>query len=237
VILDWSYNAWGMKYLPFENDDYIPTLVAGKLGLPVRHPEMVLEGGSIDVNGAGALMTTRSCLLHPNRNPELSKEQIEQTLRDWLGVRQIIWLGDGIAGDDTDGHVDDLTRFVSENRIVTVVEENDDDENFEPLARNLETLRQTTLMGHTPLEVTTLPMPSAIFRDGQRLPASYANFYIANTVVLLPVFADTADRWACAVLENLFPGRTIVPIDCRELIWGLGAFHCLTQQQPLAPKR
>ena len=232
AIVDWDYNAWGWKYPPFDFDDVVPARIAEQQGLPIYFPKMVLEGGSIDVNGAGSLLTTKSCLLNPNRNPDLAQKDIEQRLRDYLGVSQILWLGDGIEGDDTDGHVDDLTRFVSRTSVVTVVEEDENDSNHEPLRANLEALREMDAEDGTPLAVHTLPMPHKIVRDGQRLPASYANFYIGNSVVLLPVFADTHDKWACAVLEKAFPERKIVPIDCRELIWGLGAFHCLTQQQP-----
>jgi len=233
AIIDWEYNAWGWKYPPFEDDDLVPTRIAEKTDLPVFSPKMVLEGGSVEVNGTGTLLTTRSCLLNPNRNPDLKQQEIEQRLRDYLGVTQILWLGDGIEGDDTDGHVDDLTRFVSRTSLVTVVEEDEDDANFQPLRDNYDLLRTMDAEDGTALEVIKLPMPAKIIRDGQRLPASYANFYIANKIVLLPVFADTHDRWAAAVLEKAFPKRKIVPIDCRELIWGLGAFHCLTQQQPL----
>ncbi|HEX8312426.1 MAG TPA: agmatine deiminase family protein [Chthoniobacteraceae bacterium] len=232
AVVDWDYNAWGWKYPPFDDDDAVPTILAEKLGLPVYAPGMVLEGGSIEVNGAGTLLTTKSCLLNPNRNPELSQKEIEQHLRDYLNVSNILWLGDGIEGDDTDGHIDDLTRFVGRTTVVTVVEEDSEDANFQPLQENLQLLRTMDAEDGTPLEVVTLPMPHKITRDGQRLPASYANFYIANKVVLLPVFADTHDKWAIAVLEKAFPTRRVVPIDCRELIWGLGAFHCLTQQQP-----
>ncbi|HET6408583.1 MAG TPA: agmatine deiminase family protein, partial [Chthoniobacteraceae bacterium] len=172
------------------------------------------------------------CLLNPNRNPELTQLEIEQRLRDFLGVSKILWLGDGIEGDDTDGHVDDLTRFIAHHTVVTVIEEDENDSNHDPLKHNLELLHGMTVEDETPLEVHTLPMPGKIVRDGQRLPASYANFYIANRVVLLPIFQDTNDRWAKAVLEKAFPDRKILGIDCRELIWGLGAFHCLTQQQP-----
>ena len=234
VVLDWDYNAWGWKYPPFDSDDVVPTRVAEILGLPVYSPGMVLEGGSIDVNGQGTLLTTKSCLLNPNRNPDLTQEDIEKNLREFLGVKKILWLGDGIEGDDTDGHIDDLTRFVGPSSVVTVVEEDENDSNYEPLRANLDLLRTMEIEDGTPLEIHTLPMPSKIVRDGQRLPASYANFYIGNRVVLLPTFSDSNDRWAVAVLEKAFPGRAIVPIDCRELIWGLGAFHCLTQQQPQA---
>lgn len=232
AIVDWDYNAWGWKYPPFDEDDVVPTRIAEKLGLPVYSPGIVMEGGSLDVNGTGTLLTTRSCLLNPNRNPELNQQQIERYLRDYLGVKNILWLGDGIEGDDTDGHIDDLTRFIDSAAVVTVLEEDEQDANFTPTQDNLTVLREMTSEDGTPLEVLTLPMPHKIIRDGQRLPASYANFYIGNKVVLLPVFGDVHDKWAVAVLEKGFPGRRIVPIDCRELIWGLGAFHCLTQQQP-----
>ena len=233
AVVDWNYNAWGGKYPPFDLDEVVPTRVAEELGLPVYYPDMVLEGGSIEVNGAGALLTTESCLLNPNRNPQLNRKQIEQRLRDFLGVREIFWLGDGIEGDDTDGHIDDLTRFVAERTVVTVLEENKADTNYEPLRVNLDRLRRLTIDGK-PLQILTLPMPAKIVREELRLPASYANFYIANTSVLLPLFADPHDDKAVEVLKSAFPTRRIVPIDCRELIWGLGAFHCLTQQQPLA---
>ncbi|HEV7867575.1 MAG TPA: agmatine deiminase family protein [Chthoniobacteraceae bacterium] len=232
AIVDWGYNAWGWKYPPFEDDDAVPIRVAEKLGLPVHTPGMVLEGGSIEVNGAGTLLTTKSCLLNPNRNPDLSQKEIEQRMTDYLGVKQILWLGDGIEGDDTDGHIDDLTRFVDRTTVVTVVEEDENDANHAPLQANLELLRTMDAEDGEPLQVHTLPMPRKISRDGQRLPASYANFYIGNKVVLLPVFRDPHDKWAVAVLQKAFPTRKIVPLDCRELIWGLGAFHCLTQQQP-----
>ncbi|MEP6698706.1 MAG: agmatine deiminase family protein [Verrucomicrobiota bacterium] len=226
AIVDWDYNAWGGKYPPCDLDDVVPTRVAQTLGLPVYDGGMVLEGGSIDVNGAGALLTSESCLLNPNRNPSLDRDAIEQRLRDYLGVTEILWLGDGIEGDDTDGHIDDLTRFVAARTVVTVVEENRADENYAPLRENLRRLARMEL------EIITLPMPAKIVREGQRLPASYANFYIANESVLLPTFADANDAAAISTLGKLFPTRQIIPIDCTELIWGLGAFHCLTQQQP-----
>ena len=232
AVIDWDYNAWGGKYPPCDLDEVVPTRVAEKLDLPVFYPRMILEGGSIDVNGAGALITSESCLLNPNRNPELTREKIEQRLRDFLGVREILWLGDGIEGDDTDGHIDDLTRFVAERTVVTVMEENPEDANYAPLRENLARLEKMRIDG-APLQIHTLPMPAKIVREGQRLPASYANFYIANECVLLPTFADANDTRAIAVLKKLFPSRRIIPIDCRELIWGLGAFHCLTQQQPM----
>jgi agmatine deiminase len=231
AVVDWDYNAWGNKYPPFDLDEVAPTRVAEILDVPVFYPGMILEGGAIDVNGAGALLTTESCLLNKNRNPNLSRETIEQRLRDYLGVRDILWLGDGIAGDDTDGHIDDLARFVSESTVVTVIEENRDDENYEPLQKNLARL-QAMKIAERAMEVTALPMPKKIMREGLRLPATYANFYIANTCVLVPTFADPADHAALSILRECFPNRRVIGIDCRELIWGLGAFHCLTQQQP-----
>jgi agmatine deiminase len=235
LAVSFGFNAWGYKLAPFEDDEAAATLMAEKIGVPVfDFADFVLEGGSIEVNGQGTLLTTESCLLNPNRNPDLSREQIEANLRDALGVSQILWLGDGIEGDDTDGHVDDITRFVSPNTVVTVVEEDEEDLNYEPLELNLQRLRTMRLSNGSPLRVLKLPMPSRIVREGQRLPASYANFYVANTVVLLPAYHDTNDAWAASVLREAFPDRRIVPIDCRELIWGLGAFHCLTQQQPTA---
>jgi len=230
-VVDWDYNAWGNKYPPFDLDEVVPTLLAEILKVPVFYPHMILEGGSIDVNGSGALLTSESCLLNKNRNPNLSRDKIEQTLRDYLSVTDILWLGDGIAGDDTDGHIDDLTRFVSERTVVTVVEENRDDENYEPLQQNLVRLSDMKIDDRK-LDILTLPMPKKIVREGLRLPASYANFYIANTCVLIPTFADANDEAAVSILRECFPDRRVIGIDCRELIWGLGTFHCLTQQQP-----
>jgi agmatine deiminase len=231
AIVDWDYNAWGNKYPPFDLDEVVPTRVAEFFDLPVFYPRMILEGGSIDGNGAGALLTTESCLLNANRNPQLSRGEIEQRLRDYLGVREILWLGDGIAGDDTDGHIDDLARFVSERTVVTVVEENRDDENYKPLRENLARLREMKI-DNRKIDIITLPMPKKIVREGLRLPASHANFYIANTCVLVPMFADPNDEAALSILRDVFPNRLTIGIDCRELIWGLGTFHCLTQQQP-----
>ncbi len=231
AVADWDYNAWGNKYPPFNLDEVVPTRIAKVLGVPVFYPRMVLEGGSIEVNGAGALLTTESCLLNKNRNPNLSRNEIEKRLRDYLGVSDILWLGDGIAGDDTDGHIDDLARFVSRRTVLTVVEEDRDDENYAPLQENLARLREMKI-GNNNIEVITLPMPKKIVRDGLRLPASYANFYIANTCVLVPTFTDSADEVALSILRKCFPSRRVTGIDCRELIWGLGTFHCLTQQQP-----
>jgi agmatine deiminase len=231
AIVDWDYNAWGGKYPPCNLDEVVPTRIAQILDRPVFYPRMILEGGSIEVNGAGSLLTTESCLLNQNRNPNLGRVEIERRLRDYLGVQEILWLGEGIEGDDTDGHIDDLARFVSEDTVVTVVEKSREDKNYEPLQENLARLR-TMKIGDHKIDIITLPMPKKIVREGQRLPASYANFYIANSCVLLPAFADPNDEIASSILQKLFPDRRVIGIDCRELIWGLGTFHCLTQQQP-----
>ncbi|HEY2625264.1 MAG TPA: agmatine deiminase family protein, partial [Candidatus Udaeobacter sp.] len=230
-IVDWDYNAWGGKYPPCNLDEVVPTRIAQILDRPVFYPRMILEGGSIEVNGAGSLLTTESCLLNQNRNPNLGRVEIERRLRDYLGVQEILWLGEGIEGDDTDGHIDDLARFVSENTVVTVVEKSLEDKNYEPLQENLARLREMRI-GNRKIDIITLPMPKKIVREGQRLPASYANFYIANSCVLLPTFADPNDEIASSILQSLFADRRVIGIDCRELIWGLGTFHCLTQQQP-----
>jgi len=233
AALDFGYNAWGWKYPPFDDDDAVPAAVVEKLNIKrFDYSHFILEGGSIDVNGSGALLTTEACLLNPNRNPELNRAEIQAVLMESLGVKKIIWLGAGIEGDDTDGHVDDITRFVGENTVVTAIEEDESDPNYYLLEENFSRLEAVELIKGESLEILKLPMPSRIIRNGQRLPASYANFYIANEAVLLPVFGETSDAWAESVLRGVFPKRKIVPIDCRELIWGLGAFHCLTQQQP-----
>ena len=232
AIVDWGYNAWGGKYPPFDLDDMIPARIGAEFGIPVFHPGIVMEGGSLDVNGAGSLLTTEACLLHPNRNPDLSRVQIERCLKDYLGVRHILWLGDGIVGDDTDGHVDDIARFTDEGTVVTVLEEDPRDENHEPLQDNLKRLRSMTDQDGRPLRIVTLPMPRPLYQEDQRLPASYANFYIANGVVLLPAYDAARDEPARATLQALFPTRRVVLIDAVDLVWGLGAFHCVSQQWP-----
>jgi len=235
AVVDWGYNAWGGKYPPYDDDDAVPQRVAEVLRLPVFSPGVVMEGGSFDVNGDGTLLTTEACLLNPNRNPHLDKEQIEQCLRDYLGVTNILWLGDGIVGDDTDGHVDDLARFVAPNTVVTVVEQNPQDDNYQPLQDNLKRLRAMRDQDGSPLRIVELPMPGIIEYKGQRLPASYANFYIANSVILLPTYRhESTDMIAAQTLQQLFSDRQVVGIDSTNLIWGLGSFHCLTQQQPVA---
>lgn len=230
--LDFRFNAWGGKYLPYDRDDAVAPQMADALGVPCTSVDMVLEGGSIEVNGAGALLTTEQCLLHPNRNPDLSREAIEDCLCALLGVRQVLWLGDGIVGDDTDGHIDDLTRFVAEDAVVTVIEADRGDENYLPLAENRARLDAMRLPDGRPLRVIELPMPRPVVYRGDRLPASYANFYIGNRTVAMPAFGDPADETARATLAACFPGREVVPIDCTDLVLGLGTFHCLTQQVP-----
>ena len=231
AVVDWDYNAWGGKYPPFALDEVVPTRIAELLQLPVYYPRMILEGGSIEVNGSGALLTSEGCLLNKNRNPELDRQTIEQRLRDFLGVTEILWLGLGTEGDDTDGHIDNLARFVDERVVLAVVEHDRASANYEPLQENLRRLKGMTVKGQ-PLEVIELPMPPRVVREDLVMPASYANFYIANTTVLVPTYAVPNDKIVINMLAKLFPRRRIVGIDARELIWGLGAFHCLTQQQP-----
>jgi agmatine deiminase len=232
AIVDWGYNAWGGKYPPFDLDDAVPQHVAKLRNLPLFSPGIVMEGGALEVNGRGTLLTTEACLLNENRNPHLTREQIEQYLRDCLGVANILWLGDGIVGDDTDGHVDDLTRFVNANTVVTVVEKDPADANYAPLQENLQRLRSLRDQDGQPLRVVELPMPRPLEHDGQRLPASYANFYIANGIVLVPTYRDPSDRVALEVLQREFGDRRVIGVDSTELIWGLGSFHCISQQEP-----
>jgi agmatine deiminase len=238
AMTEWQFNAWA-KYPDWQRDNAVPAQLAERLGLPCWQPAakgrpVVLEGGSIDVNGAGLLLTTQECLLSPvqQRNPGLTRQELEQILADYLGVRKVLWLNRGIAGDDTHGHVDDLARFVGPRTVVTVVEDDPGDVNHEPLAENLDRLRTMTDLNGRPLEVVALPMPAPLLFQGQRLPASYANFYIANGLVLVPTFNDPRDRQALSTLAELFPGRTVVGIHAVDLVWGLGTLHCLTQQQP-----
>ena len=232
AAVDWIYNAWGGKYPPWDHDDVVPAAIAAELGISLFTPGIVLEGGSIEVNGCGTVLTTEQCLLNPNRNPHLTRAEIEAALREYLGVRHVLWLGDGIVGDDTDGHIDDLARFVDTATVVTVLEEDPSDENYAVLQDNLARLRGMRDQDGRPLRVLTLPMPAPVVHDGQRLPASYANFYIGNGVVLVPTFGDPHDAVALRTLQTCFPTREIRGINAREMVWGLGAFHCVTQQQP-----
>ena len=242
AITDWRFNAWA-KYPDWKLDNKIPERIAGKLKLRTFQPEVkrggkpyhvVLEGGSIDVNGQGLMLTTEECLLSPvqRRNPGLSKLDMERLFTDYLGVDKVIWLDRGIAGDDTHGHVDDISRFIADDTVLTVVESSRGDTNFEPLQENLRRLRDATDIHGRKLQIVELPLPRPVIFSGQRLPASYANFYIANGRVLVPTFNDPNDRLALTILAEVFPDREIVGIHCGDFIWGLGAIHCMTQQQP-----
>jgi len=235
ALVDWGYNAWGGKYPPFDLDDVVPKKIAEATGRRRFAPGIILEGGAIDPNGLGTILTTEQCLLNPNRNPHLTRADMERYLADYLGAKKILWLGEGIDGDDTDGHIDELARFVGPRTLVAPLEENADDFNFRPLRENFERLKQMTDQDRQPLEVIPLPMPQPIYHDGQRLPASYCNFYIANGVVIVPQFDDPADRTMVEILGRQFPEREIIGLPARDLVWGLGAFHCITQQEPALP--
>ena len=232
AVTDWGFNAWGGKFPPFDLDDSIPRQIATALGKRVFDGGMILEGGAIEVNGAGQLLTTEAVLLNPNRNPHLGRDEIEQRLRDGLGVKEILWLEKGIEGDDTDGHIDDITRFVSAGTIVTALEDDPADENYEPLQENLKRLQGMTDQNGQPFRIVTIPMPRPVYFEEHRLPASYANFLITNGRVLVPIYNCDRDAGALETLQSLFPGRQVVGIDCTKLVWGLGAIHCVTQQQP-----
>jgi agmatine deiminase len=232
IALDWRFNSWGEKYGAFDLDDVVPQKLGLRFGFEVIEPGIVLEGGSIDVNGAGSLLTTESCLLNPNRNPALSRADIEDYLRTYLGVTNVLWLGDGIAGDDTDGHIDDLARFVAPDTVVTVLEDDPADVNYKVLRDNLERLRAMRDEDGRALKIETIPMPPVVIHDGTRLPASYANFYIANGAILMPTFNAPTDARAAATLARLFPSRRVVSIPSTDLVWGLGSVHCLSQQHP-----
>ena len=232
IALDWRFNSWGEKYGAFDLDDVVPQKLGARYGFEVIEPGIVLEGGSIDVNGSGSLLTTESCLLNPNRNPDLTRTEIEDYLKVYLGVTNVLWLGDGIAGDDTDGHIDDLARFVSPDTIVTVVEEDPTDANYKILRENLNRLRKMGDQNNQPFKIETLPMPPALTHEDTRIPASYANFYIANNGILMPTFECPQDAIATAKLAHLFPHRRIVAVPSTDLVWGLGSVHCLTQQHP-----
>jgi agmatine deiminase len=232
VIVDWNYNAWGNKYPPFDLDDVIPTLVGKELGLPVYHPGIIMEGGSVDFNGKGTVITSACCLLNNNRNPHLSQAEIEKYLIDYYGVEQVLWVKEGIVGDDTDGHIDDTVRFVNEDTVITVIEENRNDDNYALLQENLADLKQMRLLNGKPMNIVELPMPEEVIYEDQRLPASYANFYIANSLVIVPTFRCSRDDKALQIIQGCFPDRKVVGIDSTEIIWGLGSFHCLSQQEP-----
>jgi agmatine deiminase len=232
IIVDWNYNAWGNKYPPFDLDDIIPTLIANHYGIPAYYPGIIMEGGSVDFNGNGTLITSTACLLNKNRNPHLGREQVENYLSNYYGVDQILWVQEGIVGDDTDGHIDDTVRFVNEDTVITVVEQNRNDENYELLQKNLEELKKMRLLSGKQLTIVELPMPKESVCEDQRLPASYANFYISNRCVIVPTFRSDRDDQALDIIQQCFPGRKVVGIDSTEIIWGLGSFHCLSQQEP-----
>ena len=235
AIVDWGFNAWGGKYPPYDDDDAVPTRVAEELGLPVFYPKVVMEGGSVEFNGAGTILTTTDCLLNKNRNPGLSREAIEEYLKDYYGQKHVCWLTGGIEGDDTDGHIDDLARFIDPRTMVIGVEDDPKDANYRVLRsvrRQVDKLRDPD---GRPFEIVELPMPGVVEHDGQRLPATYVNFYFVNGALLVPTYRHRRnDRRAIETLQRLLPKRKVIGIDCTELIWGLGAIHCLTQQQPRA---
>ncbi|MCB9202654.1 MAG: agmatine deiminase family protein [Flavobacteriales bacterium] len=232
AIVNWNYNAWGNKYPPFDLDNEIPTRIAQEFDLEVFSPNIIMEGGSVEFNGKGTILTSRSCLLNKNRNPHLNQDKIENYLLDYYGQEQVVWVSDGIVGDDTDGHIDDTVRFVNHNTVLTVVEENKSDENYEILQQNLRELKQIRLLNDDYLNIVELPMPKPVVYEGQRLPASYANFYIANHAVIVPTFRCSNDDKALQIIQDCFKNRKVVGIDSTEIIWGLGSFHCLSQQEP-----
>jgi agmatine deiminase len=232
IIIDWNYNAWGNKYPPYDLDDVIPTLIAKHYNIPVYYPGIIMEGGSVDFNGKGTLITSTACLLNQNRNPDFNQEQIENYLVNYYGVDQILWVNEGIAGDDTDGHIDDTVRFVNEDTVLAVVEENRNDENYGLLQKNLKALKQMRLLNGKQLNIAELPMPDELIYQDQRLPASYANFYISNQAVIVPTYGCSKDEKALKIIQECFPGRNIIGINSSEIIWGLGSFHCLSQQEP-----
>ena len=242
---NWRFNAWA-KYDDWRLDTKLPGRIEKLLGLPSWQPlvqdqdgtkcHCVLEGGSIDVNGAGLMLTTEECLLGEvqQRNPGVGREQLERVFSDYLGIDQVIWMGRGIVGDDTHGHVDDIARFAAPDTIIAAVEPNTSDANHEPLAENLARLKAARTQSGKQFTIVELPMPRPVVFRGQRLPASYANFYIANGVVLVPTFHDPNDRIALNTLAEVFPDREVIGVHSMDLIWGLGALHCMTQQQPAA---
>ena len=232
IIVDWNYNAWGGKYPPYDLDDVIPTLIAKHYYIPVYNPGIIMEGGSVDFNGAGTVITSKCCLLNKNRNPHLSQEQIENYLCNYYGMQQVLWVDEGIDGDDTDGHIDDTVRFVNEDTVITVVEENKNDVNYDLLQTNLKQLKQMRLLNGKQLNIIELPMPDEIIYNEQHLPASYANFYICNKYVIVPTFRSLKDEKALQIIAGCFPARETIGIDSTDIIWGLGSFHCLSQQEP-----
>jgi agmatine deiminase len=231
LIVEWGHNAWGGKYPPFDDDDRIPIKVAEYLGLPYVQPGIIMEGGSVEFNGAGTVLTSQSCLLNPNRNPHLTQAQIEQYLYDYYGMEQVLWVADGIVGDDTDGHIDDTTRFVNEDTVVAMVDPGG--ENEAVLAANLKMLKAMRLLNGKQLNIIEIPMPAPLVIDDFMTPASYANFYICNAGVLVPTYRSAQDQVALDLLSACFKDRPVVGLDATNIIWGQGSFHCLSQQEPL----
>lgn len=231
AVVSWKYNSWGDKY-PHDLDEKIPELIAKRLDLPVFKPGIIMEGGAVEFNGQGSLLTTTACLLNENRNPGLNQDKIEEYLRNYYGVEQILWLNEGIDGDDTNGHIDDITRFFREDAVITVVEPDRSDPNHKPLLENLKRLKSMRLLNGKQIDIAELPMPSPVVYEGQRLPASYANFYICNNSVIVPTYRCKEDERAMRIIEECFRDREIIGIDSTEIIWGLGSWHCLSQQEP-----
>ena len=233
-LIDWGYNAWGGKYPPFDLDNQVPRRIAEVQSRRVFTPGIILEGGAIDGNGCGTILTTESCLLNPNRNPQLDRAGVEGYLRDYLGAKKVLWLAGGeIAGDDTDGHIDQIARFVNPTTVVVSVCDDPTDENYGPTQQNLVELQVMSDQDGQPLNIIPLRLPRPLFCDGQRLPAGYCNFLIANGVVIVPQFGDPADAEGLRTLQPLFPNRAVRGSPSLNLIWGLGSFHCLSQQEPL----
>ena len=234
AMVNWIFNSWGEKYEELLRDGKIPSVINRKMRIPRFEPGIVLEGGSIEVNGKGTVLTTEQCLLNKNRNPSLTKKEIEGRLKDYLGATKVVWLKNGIMGDDTDGHIDDLARFVDPKTVVCAFEEDEKDENYYILKENYEILLNSTDQNGERLNIVQLPMPRRTGENGERLPASYANFYVGNGTVLVPIFEHDNDKPALSVLQKQFPGRKVVGINCTDIVYGLGTIHCITQQQPSA---
>jgi len=235
ALTDWEFNSWGGKYAPWDDDNEIPIYISEQFGIPRFSSSAVLEGGSVETNGEGLFITTESVLLNPNRNPDLSKDQIERLMYHYLGAKKVIWLKAGLTGDDTDGHIDDLTRFVNKNSVVTAVTEDQDNPNYKILRENREILYKSTDLDGNPLNVISIPLPDTKVQEqtvdgSDHVPSSYANFYIANGAVLLPLYNEEDDRFVLNLFSELFPDRIIEGIPCKDLVWGQGSIHCITQQ-------
>jgi agmatine deiminase len=232
MIVDWEYNAWGEKYPPFDSDNKIPQRIANYRNLPFVSPKIVMEGGSVEFNGAGTIMTSKSCLLNKNRNPNLNQNQIEHYLCEFYGAEQILWLDEGIVGDDTDGHIDDITRFINQDTVITMVEADKNDENHAVLAQNLNLLKKMRLLNGKQLNIVELQMPKPLVVDNFRVPASYGNFLICNAGVIVPTFKAATDQLALDIITSVVKDRPVIGLDSTDIIWGQGSFHCLSQQEP-----